>query len=225
MTNESTTSANPEFWNFFDNEAAPKLAHRERTFRKIFEYLDQIEGPISIVETGCARLEGNWSGDGQSTVLFDRYISTRDQESVCFTVDISPESVAACSKLVSDRVQVTQDDSVHFLNELSKAFYMQQRCISFVYLDSFDLDMVYWQPSAIHHLKELVAIRNCIDGKTLVVVDDCPLNANLIPTNDGQLGVIGAPSVGGKGRLVAEYAQAVGAKVEFAEYQAGWTGF
>jgi hypothetical protein len=35
---------------------------------------------------------------------------------------------------------------------------------------------------------------------------------------------IETPAIGGKGRLIAEYAQAVGAKLEFAEYQAGWTG-
>jgi len=37
--------------------------------------------------------------------------------------------------------------------------------------------------------------------------------------------VLGAASVGGKGRLVAEYAAAAGAKLLFAEYQAGWTDF
>ena len=216
---------NNGFWNFFNNEAAPKLAHRERTFRKIFEYLDRIEGPISIVETGCARLEGNWAGDGQSTLLFDKYISFRDEESICFTVDINPLSVEACLGLVSSRVHVVEDDSVHFLSELVKKFQNEGQFISFIYLDSFDLDMTYWQPSAIHHLKELVAVRVCMNAKTLLVVDDCPLNANLLPTDNNQMQIIGSPSVGGKGRLVAEYADAVGAKLEFAEYQAGWTGF
>ena len=31
--------------------------------------------------------------------------------------------------------------------------------------------------------------------------------------------------VGGKGRLVAEYALTVGAKLMFSEYHTGWTGF
>jgi len=93
-----------------------------------------------------------------------------------------------------------------------------------IYLDSFDLDMTYWQPSAIHHLKELVAIKPCIHKQTLVVVDDCPLNANFITAENQALQIIGYASVGGKGRLVAEYAKAIGATIEFAEYQAGWTG-
>jgi hypothetical protein len=31
--------------------------------------------------------------------------------------------------------------------------------------------------------------------------------------------------VGGKGRLVAEFAEACGAKLEFSDYQAAWSGF
>lgn len=213
------------FWDFFNKEAAPRLAHRERTFRKVFEYLDQLDGPITIVETGCARLAGNWSGDGQSTLLFDKYISARDENSICFTVDINPTSVSECLKLVSPRVNVTLDDSVHYLHELAIKFKENGQFISFVYLDSFDLDMVYWQQSAIHHLKELCALQPCINKKTLLVVDDCPLNVNFLPAQNNQIHMIGNPSVGGKGRLVSEYAEAIGAKLEFAEYQAGWTGF
>lgn len=128
---------NHEFWKFFDNEAAAKLALREKTFRKIFEHLDLVEGPITIVETGCARLADNWAGDGQSTVMFDKYISSRDQESVCYTVDINPTSVSECKKLVSPRIHITQDDSVHYLNVLARQFSQAEKCISFLYLDSF----------------------------------------------------------------------------------------
>ena len=218
--NESNT-----FWNFFNDEAAPQLAYREKTFRQIFEYLDQIDGPISIIETGCARLAGIWAGDGQSTVMFDKYINARDEQSICYTVDINPASVAECIKLVSPRVKVAQDDSVHYLHELAKVFKNKDQCISMAYLDSFDLDMIYWQPSAIHHLKELLALRPCMNEQTLVVIDDCPLNANFLTSGNNSLQILGNASVGGKGRLVAEYAQAIGAKIVFAEYQAGWTGF
>ena len=213
------------FWEFFNNEAAPKLLHRENTFRKTFEYLDSLSGPVIIAETGCVRLEGNWSGDGQSTILFDRYVSSRDESSICYTVDINPESVNACRRLVSDRVIVSQDDSVHFLAELVKILREFGKYFSLVYLDSFDLDQIYWQPSAIHHLKELVAIQACIQDQTLLVVDDCPLTGIVLPNKDGILNVHGDLAIGGKGRLIAEYAEAVGAKLEFSGYQAGWTGF
>ena len=214
-----------EFWKFFNTVAAPKLEIREKTFRKIFEYLDVVEGPLTIIETGCVRLENNWVGDGQSTVLFDRYINYRDQDSICYTVDINPTSVAACKRLVSQRVQVNTDDSVHYLSSLSKKLKQENKSINFAYLDSFDVDMTYWYPSAIHHLKELLAISNCINSKTLVAVDDCPLNANFIHGEGSQISFLGSPAIGGKGRLVAEFAAASGAKVEFTGYQSGWTGF
>jgi len=219
------TMTNTEFWDFFNIEAAPLLAHREKTFRQVFTYMDTLSGPVTIVETGCARSAGNWAGDGQSTLLFDRYISSRDPQSSCQTVDISPISVAECRKLVSPRVQVTQDDSVHYLSQLAQQLAASGQKIDLLYLDSFDLDMVYWMPSAIHHLKELAAVMRCIGPQTLVVVDDCPLNADFITGENQQINFVGNPNVGGKGRLIAEFAQACGAKVLFAEYQAGWTGF
>lgn len=215
---------NQSFWDFYNDCAAPNLALREKTFRKVFEYLDQLTGPINIIETGCARQQGNWSGDGQSTILFDKYISARDEVSKCYSVDISQNSVSECKKLVSQRISVTQDDSVHYLYELAKEFKRSGMYAQLIYLDSFDLDMTYWQPSAIHHLKELVAVQPCINEQTMLVVDDCPLNANFTTAGNNSLQIIGGASIGGKGRLVAEYAHAIGAKIEFAEYQAGWTG-
>jgi hypothetical protein len=216
---------NVAFWEFFNSVAAEKLARRQRTFRKIFEHLDTLDGPITIVETGCARLADNWAGDGQSTLLFDKYICGRDRESECYTVDIDPISVSACRQLVGPRVQVTQDDSVRYLSVLARRFGQLQKRIALLYLDSFDLDVTYWYPSAIHHLKELAAIMRCIDAKTLVVVDDCPLTGDFVPGEGNQVSFLGPVSVGGKGRLVAEYAAAAGARMLFAEYQAGWTGF
>ncbi len=212
-----------KFWTYFDTEAAPRLGKREETFRKIFEHLDGIIGTIRIVETGCARVKDNWAGDGQSTVLFDKYISNRDNTSICLTVDISENSVRECSLMVSQRVKIYQQDSVSFLATLSKQLESTKDTIDFLYLDSFDLDMKYWQPSAIHHLKELTAASRVLRSDTLVVVDDCPSNADFIYQNNSTIGFVTPPTVGGKGRLVSEYADSVGATCIFAKYQAGWT--
>jgi hypothetical protein len=211
------------FWKFFDNEAAPQLAFRASTFRRTFEYLDTVEGRLTIVETGCTREVGNWQGDGQSTLLFDKYVSTRDSESLCVTVDISESSVATCRAIVSSRVSVNQDDSVVFLGNFANEARAANRRIDLLYLDSFDLDRSHWYPSAIHHLKELTAAIRCLHERSLVVVDDCPLNADFVPVSGDNITLLGPALVGGKGRLVAEYANAVAAKLEFSEYQAGWT--
>ena len=99
--------------------------------------------------------------------------------------------------------------------------------INLLYLDSYDVDYNYWYPSAAHHLKELTAAWRAIDTSTLVVVDDCPMSANLVAGADGQfqLDRFYKPIVGGKGRLVAEFAEEVEAKMVFSHYQHAWNGF
>ncbi len=213
-----------DFWNFF-NETGPQLVLRERTFRAMFEHLDKIGRPVIIVETGCTRKGGDWEGDGQSSVLFDKYVSMRDQDSIVYSVDIDPASVAEARKLVSSRVQVTQDDGVRFLAQLTQRLVSEGKTIDLLYLDSFDVDWVYWQKSAAHHIKELCAAMRALRKDTLVVVDDCPLEGLFVLSAQQQIQFTRQPLVGGKGRIVAEFAAMVGAKLEFASYQAGWTGF
>lgn len=212
-----------DFWAYFEGEAVPRLGIRGPTFREMFKHLDLLEGPVAIVETGCARSVDNWWGDGLSTLLFDRYIASRADGSTCVSVDINDRAVANARQLAA-HVRVVQDDSVHFLSELADQFASEGRTIDLLYLDSFDLDKSYWQPSAIHHLKELTAVIRCLRNDTLVAVDDCPCTADFIPAgSDREHMFLNAPTVGGKGRLIAEYANAVGAHLRFAQYQAGWT--
>lgn len=218
---------NQLFWEYFNEEASPFLfkSHRESTFRKIFEFLDRIDRPITILESGCVRNETSFSTDGCSTVLFDKYISLRDKTSVCYTVDIDSNSVKTCKQLVSNRVNVIQSDSVNFFKKFAQNCFETNNSIDFVYLDSFDLDWVNWYPSAIHHLQELCAVAKGIRPDTLVVVDDSPLTVNYVLSKNNLIEGVGPPPViGGKGRLIAEYAQKIGATIEFSEYQIGFTG-
>ena len=104
------------------------------------------------------------------------------------------------------------------------------------YLDSFDLDWRYPYPSAAHHLKELTAINRILHKDTMVVVDDSPASANITQTDKADqnnksdnwkilLSPSPAPTIGGKGFLVHEYASHVGAQLIFSHYQAAWKGF
>lgn len=68
---------NKNFNKFFD-EISPYLGVRQYSFSKIFNYLDKLPSPIIIVETGCLRKKDNFSGDGQSTLLFDKYTIQRE---------------------------------------------------------------------------------------------------------------------------------------------------
>ena len=56
------------------------------------------------------------------------------------------------------------------------------------------------------------------------MVDDAPLEACIIPT-EGGVAFITQPTVGGKGKYVAEYARNIGLAPVFSGYQAGWIGF
>ena len=213
------------FWTFFEQEAEPRLDKRAVSFRKMFEYLDTFTGPVTIVETGCLRQIGNWAGDGQSTLLFDKYVTARADGSHVYTVDLDPAAVAACKSLVSANVSVTAGDSVKYLDELAETFITDGVTPALLYLDSYDVDWSYWFPSAAHHLKELAVAQRFIDDSTLVVVDDCGLTGMVLPTDDDNFTMHGGLSVGGKGRLVAELANQLMIKPEFLHYQVGWLGF
>lgn len=214
---------NDQFWAWYDKVAAPRLQIREVSFRKIFEHLDSLDKPVSIVETGCVRMADNWAGDGQSTILFDTYASTRPG-SVVHTVDLNPAATAACVALVSNAVTVYTGDSVVVLRTIARALKANNTTVDLLYLDSFDLDVNNPTPSAVHHLKELVSIADVATTKTLVVVDDCPSTAQVVAIEPGKYNIISTPTIGGKGMYVAEYAKQIGATLSFCHYQVGWTG-
>ena len=217
-----------DFYKWFETIAS-KLDNREISFRKIFKYLDSLPDPIIIVETGCLRVKDNFL-DGQSTLLFDKYTLSRKNESKVFTVDINPNSTKVCKQVVSNNVEITTDDSVRYLNNLTNNFLKNKTKVSMFYLDSFDVDWRYTYPSAAHHLKELTSIARLLDKDTLVVVDDSPAFGNLTQTEDKtnptwKILNSPAPSIGGKGFLIHEYAKHVGAQVVFSHYQTAWKGF
>ena len=221
-------SDNLDFYKWFD-AIATKLGEREISFRKILKYLDALPAPIVIVETGCLRVKDNFL-DGQSTLIFDKYTLSRGEKSKVYTVDINPNSTKVCKQVVSNNVEVTTNDSVRYLNNLSSNFLKNKTKVSMFYLDSFDIDWRYTYPSAVHHLKELTSITRLLNKETLVVVDDSPAFGNLTQSENESKPTwkilnSPAPSIGGKGFLVHEYAKHVGAKVVFSHYQAAWNNF
>jgi hypothetical protein len=217
-----------DFWKYLDSIDG-QLLQRGASFKKIFGFLDSIDRPLIIVETGCVRNTSAvaMTGEGQSTLLFDRYLNCRDDGSKGYSVDVDASAVGLSRSLVSGKMQIHQGDSVNYLKTLSGELAADQLQIDLLYLDSYDVDYTYWFASAAHHLKELLAASVAVSSKTLVVIDDCPLSANLVAESDGSLRLdkFFRPVVGGKGRLVAEYAEQIGAKLEFSHYQHGWTGF
>jgi SAM-dependent methyltransferase len=199
-------SEESDFWTWFET-IKPKLnehrgpAHMRRgdTFEKIFRHLDKLGRPVRIVETGCVRELDDWSA-GYSTVLFDRYAKATG--STVESVDINPKNTELCRQLTCN-TKLIMGDSVPFLRSLSGT-------VDLLYLDAMDVDWKNPLPSAQHHLNELMAALPLIRPDTLVVVDDCRTSE--------------FDRISGKGALVAEYMQKIGASVVFSEYQVGWTG-
>ena len=111
-----------EFWSFFDGEAVSKLALRANTFRKMFEYLDRLDTPINIIETGCARNKDDWSGEGQSTILFDKYVHHHAAESKLYSVDINKSAIDYARTFIGPKTALTRDDSVKYLAKLDSRF-------------------------------------------------------------------------------------------------------
>jgi len=223
-------SENLDFYKWFET-IAQKLGDREISFRKIFKYLDSLPAPIIIVETGCLRAKDNFL-DGQSTLLFDKYTLSRGEKSKVYTVDIDPKSTKVCKEVTSSNVEITTEDSVRYLNNLSNIFLKNKTKVSMFYLDSFDIDWRYPYPSAAHHLKELTSVTRLLHTDTLVVVDDSPATGNLAQTENetnSTWKVLALPSppptIGGKGFLVHEYASHVKAKLIFSHYQSAWKDF
>jgi FkbM family methyltransferase len=213
-----------DFWRFFDHIARPRLAWRADSFGKVFSYLDRLDRPVVIVETGCVRRKEAWEADGQSTILFDKYAEFHSG-SLLLSVDIDPAATALCRSLVRPEVQIHTGDSVAFLRALVDARPPQAKPIDLLYLDSFDVDLHNPLPSANHALKELLTAAPLLSHEALVVVDNSPLSLLGTANPDGSMTLIDTPRTGGKGRLISEYATQTGAELYFADYQSAWLGF
>ena len=220
--------SNNNFYTWF-NEIKKDLGIRSTSFTKIFEYLDTRPDPIIIVETGCLRNEGNFSGDGQSTLLFDKYTQFRGKGSKVYTVDINPEAIKICKKVVSENVECFAGDSVGYLSSLNKKLKVDNTIVSLFFLDSFDVNWKYPYQSSAHHLKELTTVIDLINKDTLIVIDDAPIMAPVQIVDHKYIPIDKPPApkpyVSGKAFLVHEYAVACGAKILFSNYQTAWTGF
>jgi FkbM family methyltransferase len=209
------------FWQFFEG-IRPQLALRSHTLALVFEHLDQFDRPVGIVETGCMRQAGDWSGDGCSTILFDHYAHTHPGSTV-YSVDHSAEATAQIRTLVGPSGRVHTGDSVALLRQLAEERPSDLPSVDLLYLDSFDPDSSHAIPNAARHLQELVSAAPLIHPETLVVVDKSPSSFTGVVDAQGRLQLTSPVAVGGKGKLVAEYAKAVGAREHFQGYQCGWS--
>lgn len=213
----------PNYIELFDKEFAPKLGNRTFTLRKMFEILENQQKPFyTIIETGCVRQIGNWAGDGQSSILFDKFLNVYD--GVLHTVDLNPSACGELRKHVSQKTQISCSDSVSFLHQL--VIKNPEFKVDLLYLDSYDMDWSNPHPSSLHHLKELCAIMPALREGTLIIVDDTIKTFGVLPTpttdNKMQYTVFKDTGLIGKGVYVDDFLTNIGCQRVFDGYQSGY---
>lgn len=191
----------------FASAFAPRLDARRDGFAALFEALARRPGETLILETGTLRIAGNWSGDGQSSYMFDHYVQTEiraGRPASFVSIDLDLESLAVARGVCSHATNLICNDSVYALHTLARL--LRGRAVSLLYLDSFNLDVADPLPSARHHMMELAAAASLLGPGSLVAIDDYAVG--------GQLG--------GKGMLVDLHMQSIDATIVYSGYQKIW---
>ena len=210
-----TPPSGASFAGRFLADFAPRLAGRRDGFAALFKALARPSSELLIVETGTLRLADNWSGDGQSTYMFDQYVqaeSRAGRPAAFFSIDLSLRSLAVARAVCSHATNLICNDSVFALHTLARQ--LRGRALSLLYLDSFDLDVDDPLPSARHHMMELAAAAPMLGPGSLVAIDDYGVPGEAGGRGDGQ--------GGGKGLLVDAHMRAIDATVVYAGYQKIW---
>ena len=125
--------------------------------------------PATIVETGSSAWGAN------SSQLFDSYVTSFG--GTFESVDLRMGPMRELRPVVSPRTTLATGDSVRLL-ERWVGLHPGVK-VDLVYLDSWDLDAADPVPSAVHGLKELMAIRPALRDGSLVLVDDTPSDLSL----------------------------------------------
>ena len=183
------------------NEMLSKTGKRRQSFEMMISHvlaIATIDRPL-IVETGCARQENNYEGDGMSTLIFNELSKIKGE---FWSVDINPDNIEFAKKNC-DNSNLVCSDSIAFLYQKNKEWLQTGRKIDLLYLDSYDFDMSNPHPSSLHHILELTAIIPSLRKGTMICVDD----------NFGDIG---------KGGYVNQFMLALGKEKVYNGYQWIW---
>jgi len=191
---------NLSFLETFDSVFANLLGGRAEGFRTIFTNL--VSNP-RIVETGCLRAVGNWSGDGQSTYLFNFF--TRKNGGSVHSIDVNQSSIERARELCPETSFYVGDGAKTILQLINL-----YPIIDLLYLDSFDAFRdVSVIPAPVHYLVELCAAWPLLRRGSLVAIDD--IHSAEAPGQEAS-----------KGLGVGIFMEAVGAEVLHDNYIKVW---
>ena len=146
-------------------------AKQADTILKSLEQTTLNEGPINIIETGASQ---NWD-DGMMGILFAK-IAQRTGGKM-WVVDIDPNILERArikfGEYGLDFVEFHLGDSVQFLQDFNDR-------VDMIHLDSWDLNLEDYFPSALHGWREFEAIKDKVDTGTIIIVDDNYLDGSWV---------------------------------------------
>jgi hypothetical protein len=161
----------PHTFEDFFSQFRGRLGKRAVTFAFALEHISS-RGPVNIVETGCLRMPGNWSGDGCSSALFASFIQAFG--GTLTSIDIDPAACAECRRQTerySVDNEVIEGDSIIALTEIASS----GGKIDLLYLDSYDFDASSPQGSQGHSLAEAQAAQDAVVDDGVILIDDVGL--------------------------------------------------
>lgn len=167
---------------------------------------------FNFVETGCS------AHGTKSTLLWDKFVNFYDGYVV--SVDLNKVAVDEANTSTSNKTNVFHSNSLDYLPKINNM-------IDFLYLDSYDVDFLNPSPSAEHHLAEFNKIKHLLHKNSIVLIDDTPLtpewlddgkNSPIYTTLKGQF----KPNMAGKGSLVNQELEKMGATKILHQYQTLW---
>jgi Methyltransferase domain len=155
-----------DFHRWFERLFRHRLGVRYRTFFQAL-LLALLRNATTIVETGTARQSGNWTFDGQSTVVLGAF--AQRYGSRLWTCDADASHMARAQDLTApfaQQIEYVVSDSVEFLRRFSGP-------IDLLYLDAVDFDEHAPEAAQDHALREGQAALPALHEDSIVLIDDC----------------------------------------------------
>jgi SAM-dependent methyltransferase len=154
---------------------------RLKFINKVYHYFVSLNRSINILETGCGHY-GDCKKFASMTYIFADIINNLKGGSL-LTVDINENNLNKCRELTknfSHIIDYKLGDSVDVLQNLNDNYI---NSLDLIILDSYDLHLFDPNPSAIHHLRELLALYNRLNKNCLIAIDDNYLPGTWIQWN------------------------------------------
>jgi hypothetical protein len=146
------------------------LSYRKDTFKKMIEHFEIAAslGFTQLIETGTARVRGNWQGDGQSTLIWD-WLASELSGTHVLSIDRDQRAVDIASEQ-TEHVDFQVGDSLEVLPSIDPEVLEK---VGLLYLDSLDFEWGQPNTAAQHTLGELLKVWDHLPSGCMIAVDDC----------------------------------------------------